>query len=1022
MPMRLDPPRVSGPPTTSKSKISAPQAEFKLSSFNHIRQQYSPISHSYSHKHQTVKQPTDRETDNLATSSHIHNADQTDQPYSCFVPTLRQRYHPYFQKEWVTKRRKIPHRKSSNSLVDTSTDEKFKFLGLPFNNVLAYTAFIYDDNGNYDAKHVNSYQTEVPNFKNQRKRDTQEEYRQTTLQTKIARKKFINNNLSETTTCVVLPGEYYIDAFKSTRIIASETRVERFFNETDVCEENFSHIKSKRKKTPSRSHCCYKDKDSSTNDFRNDKSDYLFKSRRRNKNKRNPHTALLSKSTIHESRESKLSLFKDTNPYFSKNKKTKERNFLGNTLFFILYFMALPMLCSTNPSAQVSSALAQKSPLSRNEDYMQRNGSFMAHQYIASNNLRQGQQQVVQERQKAHPYNEYTWEVNQINPWLSACDLAGPAPADLQGSCGPPEVPKYCPFPCRPKSPGDSNAAFREVIERLELVSDKIKKRKSRSWSSMKRPMGDINERGSNRGGRKSRADTSPGNGVAPEQCLFYLEESHKRDICRDDFGRGSPLSFLTPRENRYWFTSGLRLRHCCEHAVVNALTPGKDGPLEDVLNGGKKCVDALDKLLLVDALAARLHCEFEEVLARYDCGQSYSVIHNCTHCKEAYRKWVCSSLVPYFAHGGPLELESTQISWAGKRLRPCRSFCQSVEQRCPYLLPGDRAPAYPTQYAGEPTFLCQDPNIPETGEQSVRALHGDEKNECCFRVCSENEPGLGICANCTDQKPHGSVVISDPSTAPHCEINPVTISSGKGGQHQKQIELNVVGSSSSPLDQQQQPQSQSQQPQSFCGTGGVGTMISSSSPSTASPSIPILYLFWVWGVFIPICTSQTTITWCLVLEILVKALPTSLATNHRHFRRCIHLRTRDRVAHPIIKFAINGTKGVYLAIFRHGMMMMKCWCRRWLYWWWWWSWRWKSGDLCFRLNQVTNNNNNNNININSNRQRKPRCQRCPRRNCEFGWQPRRRRRRKRRKKRFCASCHHFGFDLDRSTSWRNPS
>lgn len=75
---------------------------------------------------------------------------------------------------------------------------------------------------------------------------------------------------------------------------------------------------------------------------------------------------------------------------------------------------------------------------------------------------------------------------------------------------------------------------------------------------------------------------------------------------------------------------------------------------------------------------------------------------------QEAYRKWVCSSLVPYFAHGGPLDLDSSQLSWAGKRLRPCRSFCQSVEQRCPYLLPGDRAPAYPTQYAGEPTFLCQ--------------------------------------------------------------------------------------------------------------------------------------------------------------------------------------------------------------------------------------------------------------------------------------------------------------------------
>lgn len=41
------------------------------------------------------------------------------------------------------------------------------------------------------------------------------------------------------------------------------------------------------------------------------------------------------------------------------------------------------------------------------------------------------------------------------------------------------------------------------------------------------------------------------------------------------------------------------------------------------------------------------------------------------------------------------------------KRIRPCLKICQTVEERCPYLLPGDRAPGYNTQYAGEPTFLC---------------------------------------------------------------------------------------------------------------------------------------------------------------------------------------------------------------------------------------------------------------------------------------------------------------------------
>ena len=41
------------------------------------------------------------------------------------------------------------------------------------------------------------------------------------------------------------------------------------------------------------------------------------------------------------------------------------------------------------------------------------------------------------------------------------------------------------------------------------------------------------------------------------------------------------------------------------------------------------------------------------------------------------------------------------------KRIRPCLVVCETVEKKCPYMLPGDRAPAHPTQYAGEPTFLC---------------------------------------------------------------------------------------------------------------------------------------------------------------------------------------------------------------------------------------------------------------------------------------------------------------------------
>lgn len=43
-----------------------------------------------------------------------------------------------------------------------------------------------------------------------------------------------------------------------------------------------------------------------------------------------------------------------------------------------------------------------------------------------------------------------------------------------------------------------------------------------------------------------------------------------------------------------------------------------------------------------------------------------------------------------------------------GERIKPCVSFCERVEQRCPYLHPITRE-----QYGGQPVFICRDPNIP---------------------------------------------------------------------------------------------------------------------------------------------------------------------------------------------------------------------------------------------------------------------------------------------------------------------
>lgn len=90
------------------------------------------------------------------------------------------------------------------------------------------------------------------------------------------------------------------------------------------------------------------------------------------------------------------------------------------------------------------------------------------------------------------------------------------------------------------------------------------------------------------------------------------------------------------------------------------------------------------------------------------------------------------------------------------------------MEQKCPYLLPADRAPALPTQYAGEPTFVClgkpapllphtphnslsslslSDQNIPETGEQLKKSSYGP--NDCCYSYC--DGPASGVCTICQE-------------------------------------------------------------------------------------------------------------------------------------------------------------------------------------------------------------------------------------------------------------------------------
>ncbi|XP_054740828.1 uncharacterized protein LOC129246218 [Anastrepha obliqua] len=431
------------------------------------------------------------------------------------------------------------------------------------------------------------------------------------------------------------------------------------------------------------------------------------------------------------------------------------------------------------------------------------------------------------------------------------------------------------------------------------------------------------------------------------QQCLDYLgdtEETSPAHLC----------TFKSPGELAARLRS-LRLHHCCERNVFSAL---HTVALNATLSGGVECVRILMDVMDLDVLATRITCELAEILFRFDCRQVYSQIHQCDDCKEAYRRWVCSTLVPYFAEESDISVspsnnynnnnnnrnnsktdnrtnststknsdksiinvvtsnktgrlfpnennnnklhdavdsieEATQrtkrqlshnitisnpsppnsdvannsetsavlkrskrnldgrcnrhqqqqqqqewrqeqqkhpkqskqsnifISTAinadpctedpviskiikrskrkvqfrkRRRIRPCLSVCQTVEQKCPYLLPADRAPALPTQYAGEPTFLCLDQSIPETGEQLRKSTYGP--SECCYSYCENIAEG--ICTYCNDFI-HNAIDVSIPAGNSTRRLHNITLTATSPYRLDTRLEASLANDSTNKL------------------------------------------------------------------------------------------------------------------------------------------------------------------------------------------------------------------------------
>lgn len=107
-----------------------------------------------------------------------------------------------------------------------------------------------------------------------------------------------------------------------------------------------------------------------------------------------------------------------------------------------------------------------------------------------------------------------------------------------------------------------------------------------------------------------------------------------------------------------------------------------------------------------------------------------------------------------------------------GERIKPCISFCERVEQRCPYLHPITKE-----QYGGQPVFICKDPNIPFVREITPDILYSEANK--CYDLCHLNVDPLELKQDSLskykrEQCPPNSVLAEQVRSDPHyCQLQP---------------------------------------------------------------------------------------------------------------------------------------------------------------------------------------------------------------------------------------------------------
>ncbi|KAI1287285.1 hypothetical protein HDE_10249 [Halotydeus destructor] len=227
-------------------------------------------------------------------------------------------------------------------------------------------------------------------------------------------------------------------------------------------------------------------------------------------------------------------------------------------------------------------------------------------------------------------------------------------------------------------------------------------------------------------GGGQPSAHQSPLRTVGNlPQCLVITDDNVP-SLCETtttSSSSSSSSSSSTINTNNSETAHNCRLAYCDRFTLRDILPswtaaasglPGGESKWNSNSNNATNCHHQLSMVMSLEAEARRRVGDFEALLQRYNCQSGYSVKWDCSECSKTYRDWTCAMLIPFYV--------------MGSQVKPCRSVCERIEERCPYFHPSSKE-----QYAGEPVFICIDPHIPVNHELMPDALYGEPGQ--CFDI-----------------------------------------------------------------------------------------------------------------------------------------------------------------------------------------------------------------------------------------------------------------------------------------------